>query len=252
MITGVIYMFENKMNNKKYIGKTLRIKERYNEHKRANDNSLFHSAIKEFGFDNFVFSILEEVTLETKKSVNSKLNEIEKYYIALYKTRDKEYGYNVSCGGDGSSGCLRSDETKQKISISKIGERNPMKRKEIRDKVSKSLIGRNGRKHTNETKQKISISKIGERNPMYGKTGDLNPSFGIDWTKNISKEKYEEFCEKRSKCTLGNKNPMYGRKQNKSLWSLPDGSTKIMANCSVAAKHKDWIKISDYECVVQK
>lgn len=252
MVTGVVYMFENKTNKKKYIGKTTRPKERYNEHRRATDGSLFHRAIKKYGFDNFKYTILEERIFENKKQANTELDIVEKEYIEKYKTKERDFGYNLTDGGEGGCGCTRSEETKRKMSISKIGDKNPMKRNEIRKKVSDTLKGRKGTPCSKEQKEKMCIRMKGERNPMYGKTGDLHPSFGIDWTKNISKEKYEEFCEKRSKCTVGNKNPMYGRKQNKSLWLLPDGSTKIMANCSVAAKHKDWIKISDYKCGAQK
>lgn len=246
MVTGIVYMFENKTNEKKYIGKTTRPKERYNEHKRAGGVSLFHRAIKKYGFDNFKYIILEKRIFENKKQANAELDIVEKEYIEKYKTKERDFGYNLTDGGECGCGCIRNEETKRKMAISKIGDKNPMKRKEISKKVSIALKGRKGIPCSEEKKEKMRIRMKGERNPMYGKTGDLNPSFGIDWTKNISKEKYEKFCEKRSKYTLGNKNPMYGRKQNKSLWLLPDGSTKIMANCSVAAKHKDWIKI---QCV---
>lgn len=35
-----------------------------------------------------------------------------------------------------------------------------------------------GKKHSNETRQKMSESRSGDKNPMYGRTGKLNPMYG--------------------------------------------------------------------------
>ena len=55
---GVVYCYTNKINNKKYIGQTLWEKQRYNQHKNCYEDSLFHRAIKKYGFDNFNYEIL--------------------------------------------------------------------------------------------------------------------------------------------------------------------------------------------------
>ena len=123
MVTGIVYMFENKTNKKKYIGKTTRPKERYNEHRRATDGSLFHRAIKKYGFDNFKYTILEKRIFENKKQANHELDIIEKEYIEKYKTKERDFGYNLTDGGEGGCGCTRSEETKRKMSISKSNEK---------------------------------------------------------------------------------------------------------------------------------
>lgn len=87
-----IYKFTNKINGKSYIGQSVDIKRRYKEHKtRKTENSMFHDAIKEYGFDNFDFSIIELCKVE-------ELDEKEIYYIKEYHTLIPN-GYNISEGG---------------------------------------------------------------------------------------------------------------------------------------------------------
>lgn len=90
-MTG-IYKFTNKINGKSYIGQSVDIKRRHKEHRtRKDENSLFHEAISEYGFDNFDFSVIEICDI---KDLNSK----EIYYINKYNTLFPN-GYNASEGG---------------------------------------------------------------------------------------------------------------------------------------------------------
>lgn len=95
-----IYCFTNKINNKKYIGQSIQLKERYSQHKRnylnQNDrsyNSNFYRAIRKYGFENFTYEILENNDSLTKEE----LNELEVYYINLYDSFKN--GYNETPGG---------------------------------------------------------------------------------------------------------------------------------------------------------
>lgn len=90
-MTG-IYKFTNKINGKSYIGQSVDIKRRYKEHKsKRNENTLFHEAIEEYGFDNFDFSIIEVCNID-------ELNYKEIFYIKEYNTLFPN-GYNISEGG---------------------------------------------------------------------------------------------------------------------------------------------------------
>lgn len=57
---GYIYCVTNLVNNKKYIGQTLRsLRQRLTEHKNSYSSKLYQ-AIKLYGIDNFKIEILEE------------------------------------------------------------------------------------------------------------------------------------------------------------------------------------------------
>lgn len=62
--------------------------------------------------------------------------EREKYWIKFYGRKDIAEGtlVNMTDGGDGILGAKRSDDTKKKQSISKIGDLNPMRRPEVAKK----------------------------------------------------------------------------------------------------------------------
>ena len=72
-----IYKITNKTNGRAYIGQSIHIEQRWQEHISQNKNSLIHLAIKKYGVKNFTFEVLEECA-------QSKLNEQEVYWIACY------------------------------------------------------------------------------------------------------------------------------------------------------------------------
>jgi hypothetical protein len=98
----------------------------------------------------------------------------EIYMIAVFGRKDLGTGilYNRTNGGEGSSGAIRSEELRKKISSSMKGRTFT---KEHLDKISKKLKGRKlsedhkkknseklkGRKLSEETKKKMSESRIG-------------------------------------------------------------------------------------------
>ena len=95
-----IYCIINKINGKKYVGKTtLTIKERVKEHvidsrkDRCKDRPLYR-AFNKYGLENFKAIRLKECTVE-------ELDYYEKYYIEKLNTYG-HYGYNATKGGDGS------------------------------------------------------------------------------------------------------------------------------------------------------
>jgi predicted GIY-YIG superfamily endonuclease len=95
---GVIYMLKNIIDNKVYIGQTVNLKRRMNEHKNRKPSSsrrynfLLTKIINEVGYENFETIILDS-------AFNPKeLNEKEKYYIEKYKSYDPEFGYNSRKG----------------------------------------------------------------------------------------------------------------------------------------------------------
>ena len=95
-----IYKIVNQINNKVYIGKTLRtVEERWKEHskdymRRDYENRPLYNAMKKYGIENFSIEQVEECDYEI-------VNEREKYWIEKFGSF--KYGYNATIGGDGKA-----------------------------------------------------------------------------------------------------------------------------------------------------
>ena len=70
-IIGVIYKIKNKINNKLYIGQTIRsINEKILEYKNGLGNDYINNAFNKYGWDNFEFTIID--TAKTIQELNNK------------------------------------------------------------------------------------------------------------------------------------------------------------------------------------
>lgn len=124
--TYSIYMHENKINHKKYIGMTGQlVEERWQGGKNYRTCIAFNRAIQKYGWDNF-----EHIILFTGLSREEACDkEIE--LIAELHTTDPEYGYNICAGGGGMVGFHHSEETKRKLSDAFSGSGNPNYQKKL-------------------------------------------------------------------------------------------------------------------------
>ena len=66
-------------------------------------------AIRKYGWDNFQQEILIEDVPEED------LNNLEMSYIKIFDTTNRKKGYNLTAGGEGTTGWKISDEHKEKI-----------------------------------------------------------------------------------------------------------------------------------------
>jgi group I intron endonuclease len=155
-----VYKFTNKISKKIYIGQSIRLEKRIKEHKYESfhlltKNKYFYSAIRKYGWDNFEWEILIQVTEDswTKKL----LNFYETYFIGYYNSMYNQNGYNVRLP------CYYteySEETRAKMSNAKKGK--PSGRKGIPHINQRgSLHGMYGKHHTKETIQKIKEATKG-------------------------------------------------------------------------------------------
>lgn len=111
--TSGIYMVINLINNKKYIGQSINIKQRFlSNHqydfknpKNSSYNSKFYQALRKYGWENFAVIVLNICKKE-------QLNEQEIYYIQKYDTFKN--GYNSTLGGQNWTPNIHSTEVEQK------------------------------------------------------------------------------------------------------------------------------------------
>ena len=104
----------------------------------------FYNAIKRYGFNNFTKEILKN------NLTSNEADYWEQYYIKLYNTMDKNYGYN--CCEGGSHG-LWSNDVKKKISQSHKGKKFS---EEHKINLAKSCRGRKkqfSEQHINNIKE---------------------------------------------------------------------------------------------------
>lgn len=107
-----IYMIQNIIDNKVYIGQTTHLPRRWSKHKSLAKNYLKYSLanpqkitiiMNEQGIENF-----ECILIETH--VNSAAaDKAETFYIKQFKANDPNYGYNKNLGGPGFGGIIPTD-----------------------------------------------------------------------------------------------------------------------------------------------
>lgn len=89
-----IYQITNNINSKIYIGQSIDIERRWNQHKYGKGSMILKNAIYKYGIDNFKFEILEEIEFTNKNDVAEKLSELEDKWLITKKPYLKENGYN--------------------------------------------------------------------------------------------------------------------------------------------------------------
>jgi group I intron endonuclease len=120
---GIIYKATSP-SGKKYFGKTTKsLNRRMQNHEQKSKCESFHfsNAIKKYGINNFSWDIMERFEAKSLEELNKILSEREKYWIKNEKTYLREYGYNMTLGGDGLFGLNLSGDHKRKIGNSLKG-----------------------------------------------------------------------------------------------------------------------------------
>lgn len=186
---GSIYIIENTINGKQYVGQTITsLKRRFLKHCNDKTNTAIHGAIVKYGRENFT---IREIDVAYSRE---ELNEKEVFYIKQMNSKFPN-GYNLTDGGEGVSGHKFSDESRKKLSESHKGYNMPQeqrdniakanrkpKTKEHAENISKGLKefhktkkvwteeerirrseAQKGKRHTQETKDKISQKNKGRK-----------------------------------------------------------------------------------------
>ena len=204
-------------SNKRYVGITCRNpKYRWNNGKGYKSNKHFYSAIDKYGWENIEHIIL----FENLSKEDAEEKEIE--LIKMYRSSDREYGYNIEKGGK----CVGkvSEETKNKLSIA---SKNLWKNQEYRNKQSLKIAGMSGKKHTEETKQKMR-EKAKNRKLSDDELKRLR-------TMNIGRKLSDETKEKIRQSMLGRK---MSEEAKKKLSHKKKGKPIIEKGTKLSEEHK--------------
>lgn len=216
-MTCGIYCIENIVNGKKYVGKSSTTFERrwylhkWHLNRGSHGNRYLQNAWKKHGEGNFKFYILAELP-----NIDFILNTAEIAFIALLKSHHTLDGYNLTFGGEGSSGWIPTEETRTKISkanrgfkqskeqinkrVSKMsGENHPMYGKPMSTRVKEKLLASHiGIKASAETREKMRNSHkgllVGEKNPQFGKPRTENAKRKT--SEKLHREKHPRFGSK--------------------------------------------------------
>jgi group I intron endonuclease len=158
-----IYKIVNIINGKLYIGLSVDIKHRWDNHRselanNTHKNPHLQSSYNYYGLSSFEFSIVEECEPEV-------LDEKEGFWISFYKSSNREFGYNLHSWGDAKR--ITPEETKIRISIANKGKK----------RSEKHIAALKLRVLSEENKRQISETKKGN-SPAWneGKTGHLSES----------------------------------------------------------------------------
>ena len=116
----IIYKVTNKVNQKVYIGQTRHtLSTRKSQHLYESNKSdyIFYKAIRKHGWDNFIWeTVCECNTIE-------ETIDLEFHYIKQYHSHMSEGGYNMTYGYDTIYEI--SDISREKMRLSKTGDKNP-------------------------------------------------------------------------------------------------------------------------------
>ena len=179
-------------NGKRYYGITKqRPERRWANGYGYKGNRYFARAIEKYGWDNITHEILFDDLTE------SEAKELEQHMIQWYNTANRDYGYNISTGGESGNGCKHSEESKQKMSEAK-----------------------KGRQFSEETKQKLSKNHadIGGKNNPRARSIICITTKKIFYTAKEAGDYYDTCRPDITNCCKG---------KYKSAGKLPDG-TKLV------------------------
>ena len=157
-----IYKIVNKANGKYYVGSSKNMSHRFHEHKtylrhNYHFNDHLQHAWNKYGELNFEFIIFEQYPNIDRKT----LLDIEQKYLDMIK-QTPSIAYNLRYEAKGGE---MSEYSKKKI-----GDKNRGRIPSSEARLKMSLAHKNRPPMSNITKQKISLSHKGNKNPNYHKT----------------------------------------------------------------------------------
>lgn len=195
-----IYKATNKETGKCYIGFDSNWPNRKHSHIyeafERNGNTVFYRALRKYGKDSFEWLVL----YQSKDKLHT-LNIMEPHFIKENNSYFRNFGYNMSLGGEGNFG----PRTKEAIKNSALAHTGLKRNKETKRKMSEAAKNR-----ITTNKFREAISKAKAKTYTFVKNGEL-----------ITINNLTKYCEERNLnvgnlCALANK-----RLKTSQGYSLP-------------------------------
>jgi single-strand DNA-binding protein len=189
---GSIYFVINKITGKYYIGRTTqKVLDRWRDHKRFSiekrQDHYFSRAIRKYGPESFevrtIFICYDEKTL----------SEAEQYFIKLFSSNNRTFGYNSTPGGEGYS---LSKEHRKKIGLSNLGKKRSQEfcermksiaaRLDVKEAKSRAWKGKKRGSPSPEHRAKNAAAKTGKRAESFSKI-KMSLAQYVNWAKRKGK-----------------------------------------------------------------
>lgn len=207
-----IYVIQNNVNQKKYVGKAIDIYKRIKQHitqlntKSKDENRHLINSWHKYGRDSFSYYVIEYIYEENKEDLDKKLADRELYWIQKLNTLDREFGYNMRLDSNGK--CIVLDETKEKCSKSQTKRfENEEERKKLSNTMKK-VRSEHPEKYE-ESKVKLAYANRKYRIAKCNKeTGEIIKIYEI--IKDIQDENPEYYLQAIKGCCQGTKNSYKG------------------------------------------
>ena len=215
----IIYKVTNLINQKIYIGKTIKKNKNY-----LGSGNLIKLAVKRYGRKNFSRKILEECN-----SIEE-LNKQEKFWIEELNSNKRGVGYNITNGGEGGD-VFTNNSNKEAIRI-KLRENGKKSlgryhTEESKQKNREKHFGVSWGKHTKETKEKISKLHKGRK-------------FTEEHKRELSKKRKLRITTEKTKKKMSNAwtDEMKEKQASRNRKSIICNETKIEYSCMKEASNK--------------
>lgn len=194
-----IYLIQNQLDHKIYVGQTRNLKNRWRQHQGDSKSAEYplYRAMRKHGIDNFAFQDIEA------HETQDEANEAEVFFIQYFGTLNPAIGYNLRTGGSVSS---HSAESIEKMKATWTPER-----------IAKQAAERTGKALSQETKRKMALAA----------TGRVMSPDAIEKIRlaRTGKKRSPESIEKFRQTQLGKPSQIKGR---------PFGPTKPIIKCAEA------------------
>ncbi len=217
-----IYIIENRISNKKYVGQTVKsIEERFRGHvlsTNSNSNLHLHKAMRKYGIENFSIKEIDEASSYEELLLK------EQYWINLLDTFNN--GYNQTLGGEGSYGRSVSNDSRIKASTSLKEYYSDHKNRKLTSEKTKigmkKWMDSLTPEELEEFKYKSGSSSRGKKFPGKGKGINKPIGFGEQVSKRFkgipkSKESVEKGRLKKIGKKTGLDNPMADPENRKKI-----------------------------------